>query len=349
MRSAARLLDAAFNRATEAARVLEDIARFTLDSGELTEQYKQLRHEIARVAMALPAGWREANREVPADVGTHLEGSAESARSGIAAMVDANASRLAEALRSLEEALKLPLPAAVANGGSLAQAVKALRYRAYAMSALLSQRIACATARQWKVCLLLTESICKLDWRTVLEASLGAGVDCVQVREKGMDTASLLGRVREVTRIAHAHGASVIVNDRVDVALAGGADGVHLGSSDMPLSQARAIAAGSLFVGATVHDAAEAARAIDEGADYFGVGPMFASELKPSLSPAGPAWIRQFVQRWPGSIHLAIGGINSQNTHELATAGCKGVAVSTAICASTDPAGEVTRIRGALA
>ncbi len=340
MRHPIRLVDAAANRAIEGARVLEDIARFCADHRSLSEGYKALRHELVGALSGIAPLWREAHRDLAGDVGTSIEGAHESSRANVAASVAANASRLSEALRSLEEGVKL-LPAT----GSLWQSIEALRYKAYELNARLALAVRSGEARQWKVCLLLTQSLCKRPWRDVLNAALASGVDCVQVREKELSTAAQVAYVRAVVECAHRVGAAVIVNDRIDVALAAGADGVHLGRSDLAIGDARRMCGGALLIGATAHDGNEARAAIEAGADSCGVGAMFASSVKPEQIPAGPQWMRAFVAEWPTIPHLAIGGITPGNATKLREVGCRGVAVSTCICGADDPGSQAAALR----
>ena len=211
MRHPIRLVDAAANRAIEAARVLEDIARFCADDAALTEGYKTIRHDLISALAVLPSGMREANRDLAGDVGTTIEGANEGSRASVAAIVAANGSRLTEALRSLEEGIKV-LPLAT----PLWSVIESLRYRAYEMNARLTLLLRSSEVRQWKVCLILTQSICKRPWRDVLRAALESGVDCIQIREKEISTSDLVAHVCEVVDASHRSGASVIVNDRID-------------------------------------------------------------------------------------------------------------------------------------
>jgi thiamine-phosphate pyrophosphorylase len=128
------------------------------------------------------------------------------------------------------------------------------------------------------------------------------------------------------------------VNDRLDVALAAEADGVHLGTEDLPIREARRLAGGVLRIGASTHSLAEARAAIEAGADHCGVGAMYETGLKPGLAPSGEAYLRAFVAEFPRIPHLAIGGIAPGRVAALAHAGCRGVAVSSAICGAEDPA-----------
>jgi thiamine-phosphate pyrophosphorylase len=339
--SVARLIDANANRAREALRVMEDAARFVLDDEPLSRALKDLRHDLRAALGRLPAGWIEANRDTPGDVGTTIKAADESQRLGLADVVIAAGKRLSEALRAMEEAGKTFDPAFAAT-------VEALRYRAYDIEHRLQFRMGTGRARQWRVCVLLTESLCVRPWENVLRAIIEAGVDCIQVREKTMDGGALTQRVERVIEIARPRGCSVIVNDRADVALAAGADGVHLGEHDLTIRDVRRIAGRTLLIGASTHDLDEARAAIEAGADYCGVGAMFATSLKPEREPSGAAYLRAFVDRYPDVPHLAIGGVTAENVGSLVAEGCRGVAVSSTVCGADDPGAVVAALNEAI-
>ena len=119
--------------------------------------------------------------------------------------------------------------------------------------------------------------------------------------------------------------------------MAAGADGVHLGTGDLPLMEARRIAGTDLLLGASTHDMGEATAAIEAGADLCGVGAMFSTALKPERTPSGPAYLRAYIERFPRTPHLAIGGVTPDTIGALVEAGVRGVAVSAAICGAADP------------
>jgi thiamine-phosphate pyrophosphorylase len=195
---------------------------------------------------------------------------------------------------------------------------------------------------QWRLCVLLSEELCRRPWDDVLAAIIDAGVDCIQIREKSMPSGALADRARRVLAAARPSGVAVIVNDRPDVAMAVEADGVHLGQEDLTVSDVRRLAGRRLLVGVSTHDLREARVAVEAGADYCGVGAMFATSLKPSRAPSGPGYLREFVERYPRVPHLAIGGVTLEKVESLIDAGARGLAVSTAVCAADDP-GAVTR------
>ena len=329
--AAFRMIDANLNRAREAIRTLEDVARFCWNDAAIAREAKELRHALQTAVAALPAERLAAARDVAGDVGVSLETPTEYARADLSSVAVAAGKRLTEALRAVEEAAKT-IDAAVAR------AVEAVRYRAYALDAHAIARASLGAPRQWRLCVLVTRALCKHAWDEVVSRAIDGGADAIQVREKDMPARELVAHARAVRAICAPRGVATIVNDRLDVALAAEADGVHLGTEDLPIREARRIAGCALRIGASTHSLAEARAAIDAGADHCGVGAMYESGLKPGLAPSGEAYLRAFVAEFPQVPHLAIGGIAPGRVAALARAGCRGVAVSSAICGADDPA-----------
>ncbi len=180
------------------------------------------------------------------------------------------------------------------------------------------------------------------DLNDFLEGILGAGVDVVQLREKGAEAGDLL-RWGEVFREATArHGALFIVNDRPDVALALGADGVHLGQNDLPVAAAREILGPEAVIGLSTHAAAEADAAPAE-ADYVTAGPVWQTPTKPGRPAAGLEHVRYVAARerrpW-----FAIGGIDPENLPRVVEAGARRITVVRAVTRAADPAAAVKRL-----
>lgn len=353
MDPAFRILDANLNRAREGLRVLEDIARFALDDASITKQLKLIRHALRSVTDAADPGGGGgrlrllASRDTPADVGTHISTPAEAARSSLHDLASAAAARTSEALRVIEETAKLLAPAAAP-----AVAVEQARYQLYQLEKRLILALATGRARQWRLCILLTESLCTHHpWLEVARRAIAGGADCLQLREKDLDSAELLKRAAQLVALARPHGVSVIINDRADIALAANADGVHLGQHDLPIAAVRALAGAKLLVGVSTHNLDEARRALNDGADYAGVGAMFPTPTKPRET-SGPAYLRAFLDFTEGKRplpHLAIGGITPANIPQLTAAGCRGVAVSSVVCSASDPASVCTALTSTLA
>ncbi len=335
--SPARILDANANRAREALRVLEDYARFILDDADLAARLKRLRHDLRTALDQLPAGWLEANRDTPGDVGRSNKTESESRREGVAGVVIAAGKRLGESLRSIEEYLKPIYSQAAAM-------VEAIRYRAYDLEQRVQARLGTVICPQWRVCVLLTESLCRQPWIEVLDAAIAGGADCIQLREKNLEDGKLLGHATVVVDRCRTAGVASIINDRPDVALLVGATGVHLGQTDLPVGHVRRLAGRQLIIGVSTSTLAQAEAAAKAGADYCGVGPMFHTTTKDKPHLAGPDSLRQFVQHVPLP-HLAIGGINDANVGQLVAAGGAGVAVSSFVCGADDPAAAVRLLR----
>lgn len=182
----------------------------------------------------------------------------------------------------------------------------------------------------------------------LLSAAIVAGAPVVQVRAKGRDDRTLYDFARRVVEICAPHRTTCIVNDRVDVALAVGATGTHLGSDDLPIAAARRVAGPGHLIGGTARDPVLAAELVAAGADYLGVGPAYLTSTKPGLpTPLGPAGIAA-VARAVGVPVIAIGGVTAQRIPELMAAGAQGVAVVSAISEAADPASATRTLLRAL-
>lgn len=172
------------------------------------------------------------------------------------------------------------------------------------------------------------------DDHALLPALAEAGVDGFQVRAKDLSTRALVALTSAVLAAVRPSGARVLVNDRLDVALAAGADGVHLGADDLAVADARRIAPG-LVVGATCRDRAAVRAAAAAGADYAGFGPLLATSSKPGLpAPLGVDAVREAAGVLP---LVAIGGLTAATAAQARAAGAHGVAVIGAIWRQPDP------------
>lgn len=345
-----RIIDANVNRAREATRTAEEAARFLLDDAELAAEAKDLRHALGAIARELEAATGRslsAARDTPGDVGTQLQGRGESARADAAAVVRAATGRLGEALRSIEEWSKTD---AAAIEAEVPGRVEQLRYRGYELERRLLAGIGSRRRPQWRLCVLITEAACRgRDWTDVAEAAVAGGADCLQLREPGMLAGELLRRARRLRAICTAGGAALVVNDRPDVALAAGADGVHVGQGDLPAAAVRRLAGERLVIGVSTSRLDEAKAALAAGADLCGVGPMHASSTKHKHQDeiVGAAYLEAYVQ-WDRLPHLAIGGIDVERAGRLAAIGARGVAVCAAVCGTDDPEAAAREFRATM-
>jgi thiamine-phosphate pyrophosphorylase len=328
--AAARIIDAAENRAREALRVIEDYCRFVLSDRALTEESKKLRHELRHAISEIDLQHRLEARDTTGDVGTTAEAPTEYERRSPHEVVGVSFRRLQESLRSLEEFGKL-------RGAQVGRAVERLRYRTYVLEQPIvqgaSKRSRLEAAQLY---LIATPSECSaaLDW-TITEA-VGGGVQMVQLRDKERDDRELLQRARLARRLTRERGVLLIINDRPDIAHLVQADGVHLGQTDMTVHDARRILGHGSLVGVSTHDLAQVRQAVVDGADYIGVGPAFLSSTKSFEHLAGIDFVAEALEE-TSLPAFAIGGINLDNAGRLFEQGARRFAVCSAICRAIDP------------
>lgn len=336
-----RILDANVNRAREAARVMEDYARFVLDDAGLSEQAKRIRHDL--VAVLAEAGLAHVirSRDITDDVGRDVQTQREYTRTTTADVVIAAGKRLSEALRVIEEYGKTV-------SENLGRAVEQLRYRGYDLEQKLR---GCLEAGERfarvRLYVLLTASLCRGDWFQTARAAIAGGADCVQLREKSLSDAELVDRARRLSELGHEHGVLVIVNDRADVALASNADGLHLGQDDLPVRTARAVLGPTPLIGISTHTIEQAQAAVAASPDYVAVGPMFASSTKPQKHVPGPALLGP-VRGLTSLPVVAIGGITSENVSNVLAAGGRRICVCAAVIGQEDVTGAARRLKEAL-
>ncbi len=168
-----------------------------------------------------------------------------------------------------------------------------------------------------------------------IEAAVRGGVRVVQLREKGLDRAAFLAEARRFTALCRRLGVAGIINDSVEIALASGADGVHVGQSDLEAGRARELLGPDKIVGVSAHSPEEARRAREAGADYLGCGAAFATGTKADAKPISKETIRA-VTAAAGVPVVAIGGVSRENILELKGLGLAGVAVVSGIFGQPD-------------
>ena len=330
-----RVIDAAANRAREAIRVVEDFVRFTLDDAHLSGLLKGLRHRLAEVLSVLDTRELVSARDTAADVGTSITTESESQRRSPRDVLCANFKRLQEATRTLEEFTKILDP-------SLAGRLEQLRYETYTLEkAVLTTAFPKCDLENRKLYLLVSAEASQRSLEQLVLESTSAGVDIVQLREKERSDRELLHVARRVREWTRSTGALFIMNDRPDLALLSEADGVHVGQDELGVRETRRVLGPDRLVGVSTHTIEQARQAVRDGADYIGVGPVFASRTKSFDALAGLDFVRQVAEEitlpW-----YAIGGIDLQNVRQAVEAGAARVAVSSAVCRAEKP-GEAAR------
>jgi thiamine-phosphate pyrophosphorylase len=326
-----RILDASANRAAEGVRTLEEYARFVLEDRGLTEEAKSIRHELQLALAELPHRDRLTARAVETDCGTTLTSDTERSREDLLAVVGAASGRVQEALRCIEEFSK-PL------GKTLSGKAKSLRYRAYSLAAtLMLMRQRCERLVDARLYLLIgTGDLTEETFARRLEELFEAGVDLVQLRDKAADDFRLYRFSKIGAQTARRNGKLFIVNDRADIAVAAGAQGVHVGQEELPVEAVRRVVGSGLIIGVSTHDIDQVRRAIAAGADYIGCGPTFPSRTKSFANYPGVEFLRQVAAQTKLPAY-AIGGVSSTNVVEVVATGIHGIAVADAITGAEDP------------
>ncbi len=176
-----------------------------------------------------------------------------------------------------------------------------------------------------------------LPW--VVEQALEAGVKGIQLREKDLGGRDLFFLAEKIGALCKANNASLLINDRIDVALAVDADGVHLGSGSLPVKSARELLGDEKLIGVSTHSVKEARKAEQAGADFILFGPVYFTPSKAAYGePQGPTRLKEIVEKISLPVY-AIGGIKMANIREIKKTGIRGIALISAVMAAADPAG----------
>jgi len=339
-RAIERLLDANLDRAREGLRVIEDWCRFGLARPDLVSRTKDFRQRLGRCHQAR----YKLARHTASDPAAGMAHGAQAERQGAVAVVAANCGRVQEALRVLEEFGR-------AQPGPLAAEAAAIRYGLYDLEV---DVLRAAAGPGWRRELLqqcqlylVTSPVANLE--AVVAAALGAGVRLVQYRAKADAPAGgapaggpaitdqqRLADARALRELCARHGALFLVNDRLDLALAVDADGVHLGQDDLPPAIARSLLGPDRLIGRSTNRLEQLHQAVADGCDYVGVGPVNATPTKPGRDPVGLEYVRQAAAASPIPF-FAIGGIDATTLDGALAAGASRVAVVRAITHAADP------------
>ncbi len=335
--AACRIIDAAANRAREGLRVVEDYVRFTLDDAHLSRLLKLTRHQLSAITQILDSQGLIASRDTEADVGTELHTQSEMTRATPLDVAQASLKRAQEAARTLEEFSKVVTGTVPPGEVSVPERFGRLRYDLYSLEkAILTTAGSNERLEHCSLYLLLTADLCPDGLENVLGEATSHGVRIVQLREKSLADQELLVQARRIRELTSQTDTLLIMNDRPDLAVLCGADGVHVGQDELSVRDVRRIVGPERLIGASTHSIKQARQAVLDGADYLGVGPVFSSKTKSFDEFAGLEYVRQVADEitlpW-----FAIGGISSENLADVQAAGARRVAVSAAICGAASP------------
>ncbi|MBN2332685.1 MAG: thiamine phosphate synthase [Deltaproteobacteria bacterium] len=332
-----RLLDANLNRLREGLRVVEDYCRL-VDNNRVFAQLKDLRHQLQNLfPLALQQRCLEA-RQADADIGSSTFSSTEALRPDTRAVAVANLKRGQEAARVIEEYAKS------INEPSVSQGAKALRFSLYTLEQEV-WGLRLSVVRSWfppqrpgGLYLVADEQFyAGDDFLADLKLAAAAGLHMLQLRQKRGDDHLFLQRARQLRGVCASAGIPFIVNDRPDIAVLAGADGLHLGQHDLPIAEARKIVGNHLPIGRSTHSLAQARAAVAEGADYIGFGPIFPTPSKENPDPVvGVDGLREVLAAVDLPV-VAIGGIDTRTIGMVRKTGVSSIAVIRAVLASGDP------------
>lgn len=330
-----RVIDANLNRAAEAARILEEIARFLLDDKELSEKLKNIRHKINSVQDTDYGKYLQA-RDTENDIGVDIKNPSE--RINIENIFKANIKRLQQALRTLAEY-------SVTSPDNVALFEK-LRYNSYTLEKIMWDKLK-EKYNQIKLSdkhlYLVTnsdefksEEAPESAFLNAIASALEGGVDILQLREKAMPANKILELGKKIKQLCLQYDATFIINDRIDIAALLEADGVHLGQDDLDVQSAREILGPNAIIGISTHEPKQALKAVEDGADYIGVGPVFATPTKQGRIPVGLDYVK-WVSENIDLPAFAIGGIDAENVNQVLAAGAKRIAAVRAIINAQSP------------
>jgi len=340
------MIDANLNRSSEGLRVLEDVARFLLNDAELSQRLRTLRHDLTRETKSLSIGLlsqRDSEHDVgrPHSKDKELIMEATSLR-GLLDLVTANAKRVEESLRVVEELAKLPEISAMLNSASFEQT----RFALYTLERDLISRI----SRRDKIerisglyVILDRQFLVGRNELDIAGQIIEGGAKVIQLRDKQSKKRGLLPVAQKLKELCSQAGVLFIINDYLDLAMAVDADGLHIGQEDLPLPVVRRELPVDKIVGCSVTTVSQATKAQNEGADYIAVGSIFPTTTKKEAIIVGVDILKELKQIVSTPL-VAIGGINQSNIGEVVAAGADAVAVISAVLGEKDVRGAVQKL-----
>lgn len=332
-----RIIDVNTNRAVEGVRVMEEVVRFVLEDKNLTNDLKLIRGRLRRTAKNIP---HLKGRKISTDVGRKSYTRGEKNRGSLIDIFLANAKRVQEALRVLEEFSKLINP----RQGKI---YKNIRFKLYEIERGVYFTLVRKTRLDFDLYVVTDPA---RDHVKVAREAIKGGVKIIQLRDKTASKKQILKWAKQIRGLTQKAGMTFIVNDYIDIAEQVDADGVHLGQGDLKrtsIARARKRLGESKIIGASTHNLAQALKAQREGADYVAVGPIFSTPTKPGKKPVGVSLLKRVKKNIKVPI-VAIGGIDKSNIQRIKNAGIEHAAVIRAVVCAKDIKAAATRLRKVL-
>ena len=322
-----RLIDANLNRLSEGLRLLEDVARFILNDADLSSRLKTMRHDLLPGDSIFQRKLLTA-RDSEGDVTAFSK--EKMTRVDLSDVIAANARRVAESLRVLEEVSKLP------DSGLDPMKFKRARFNMYTIARTLSGKVARREKRIAGLYVVIDrEALGERDEVKSCQQAIRGGANIIQLRDKLQDKPRLLDSARRLKDVCAESNVTFIMNNDLDIALACDADGLHIGQGDLPVPAARRLLPIDKLIGCSVATAEEARNAEAEGADYIAVGSIYPTRSKADATVVGLKRLRQ-IRKAVSLPIVAIGGIDAGNARDVIDAGADAVAVISAVLGAKD-------------
>jgi thiamine-phosphate pyrophosphorylase len=316
-----RILDVNLNRLTESLKFLEDVIRFSASNQTLLPEIRRLRRDFLAAKKKIPLVKIIAFRQSRRDPGRPA-GFDSRDRKSFPDLVLAGCARAKESSRTLEEILKISDPAA-------ANRVKELRFKIYDLEKSLLEPLGRRFDPRLQA-VLDEKYLPRLNLTRTIPILIYHGATMIQLRVKTWPDRKFYRLARTLRGLITDPKVTFIINNRPDIARVVNADGVHLGADDLPVRTVRKFLGSSFVIGASAVNLTQAARAQAEGADYLGVGAVFATGTKPEARPCGLAVLKRICGHSRIPV-IAIGGITAANRRAVRKTGAAGIAVCAAL------------------
>ncbi|WHH60692.1 thiamine phosphate synthase [Petroclostridium sp. X23] len=338
-----RIIDANINRVSEGLRVLEDLARFYYEESLVTEEIKKMRHRVRKTVSSLSSellGQRDAANDLGFDISqkNNMDN-----KTNIKELIAGNFKRVQEGLRVIEENLK------IAGKYEFSKVYEMCRYDSYTIEKMYYAKFNTTIKKNVLntdlYCLTAEEYSGGRNNIEVVSEMIAAGVEVIQYREKDKKALYKYEECKKIRELTKQAGVTFIVNDDIDIALLVKADGIHIGQEDLPIEKVRELVGEEMIIGLSTHSPMQAQDAIERGADYIGVGPIFKTFTKKDVcDPVGLEYLEYAVK----SVNIpfvAIGGIKEHNVAEVAKRGAKCIAMVTEIVGAKDIRQKIEDVR----
>jgi thiamine-phosphate pyrophosphorylase len=328
-----RIIDANLNRIGEGLRVLEELARLSLNDIGLTRRLKNMRHKMVNIDIKMQKRLLQA-RDAEGDIGSSMEVKGEDKTRNTYESIAANARRVQESLRVMEEIAKIPGLSLDSDG------YRKARFELYTIEKELLAKMLRRDKLKRLAGLYVIVDTAWLRGRSHTEVvlqTIRGGAKVIQLRSKEKTIREFLEIAGDLKKLCSEHETLFIVNDSLEVALAVGADGLHVGQDDLPVETARQLLPIDKILGCSARTVADARKARAQGADYLGVGAMYATSTK-EAEVVGLERLKEIRQAVDLPI-VAIGGINKKNLRAVMQAGANAAAVISAVMGAEDVEG----------